>query len=181
MDEKLLLENGVDILYGSYVIDASTKCQKITELYVQNKSGKTAYQVKSVVDATGDADICKVSGAATELFAKGNSLASWYYYFKSGRVRLRLLGAIDDPDNPDQEGRLIDRKFSGVDGDELSEMTVLAHAEMLKDIDAHRKGNPEYVPVCLPSPHEFHLPSPPNSSIPVHMPQHPHLPVPFQE
>ena len=149
--EQMLVKLGVKIIYGTVAVAAETDNGKITHVVIENKSGRSAIAVKSVVDATGDADICKVSGAATELFEKGNSLASWYYYFKSGKVRLRLLGAIDDPNNPDQEGKLSDRKFSGVDGDELSEMTILAHAEMLKDIDSRRKDNPEYVPVCLPT------------------------------
>ena len=36
--EKLLLENGVDIFYGSYVVGVSTDSARINALYVENKS-----------------------------------------------------------------------------------------------------------------------------------------------
>jgi len=39
--EELLLKNGVDILYGSYVVDAEKKDGIIDHLCVENKSGKT--------------------------------------------------------------------------------------------------------------------------------------------
>lgn len=149
--EQLLAKEGVKIIYGTVAVSAECNGDKITHVVIENKSGRSAIEVKSVVDATGDADICKLSGAATAVFEKGNNLASWYYYFKSGKVRLRLLGALDDPDNPDNEAQLSDRKFSGVDACETSEMVMLSHAEMLKDIDAHREDNPEYAPVCLPT------------------------------
>ena len=55
--EQLLLENGVDILYGSYVVGVKKQGQKIESLFIENKSGKTEYSIKTVVDATGDCDI----------------------------------------------------------------------------------------------------------------------------
>ena len=76
--EQLLIENGVDILYGSYVVDAAVEDGRITTLFVENKSGRTAYTVDSVVDATGDCDIAWFAGAPTENFKAGNVLAAWY-------------------------------------------------------------------------------------------------------
>ncbi len=149
--EQLLGRLGVKIIYGTVAVAAECEQDKITHVVIENKSGRSAISTKSVVDATGDADICKLSGTDTALFEKGNCLASWYYYFKSDKVSLRLMGAIDDPDNPDDHQQLVDRKFSGVDAEELSEMVTLSHREMLKDIDAHRKTNPEYAPICLPT------------------------------
>jgi hypothetical protein len=34
---------------------------------VENKSGRSAIAVRNVVDCTGDADICKLSGEKTEI------------------------------------------------------------------------------------------------------------------
>ena len=66
--EQLLLENGVDILYGSYVVGAKTDEKRIKCLYVENKSGRTEYYIKTVVDATGDCDIAWFANAPTDTF-----------------------------------------------------------------------------------------------------------------
>ena len=73
--EKLLLENGVTILYGSYVVAADCKDGKINGLYTENKSGRQFYTVSAVVDATGDCDIAHFAGAPTKTFEQGNVLA----------------------------------------------------------------------------------------------------------
>ena len=66
--EKLLLENGVEILYGTSVCSAITENGKITALITENKSGRVGYTAKSFVDASGDADICFLSGEKTVEF-----------------------------------------------------------------------------------------------------------------
>ena len=132
--EKLLIESGVDILYGSYVVDVETKNDKITKLYVQNKSGKTAYEISSVVDATGDCDVAHFAGVPTETFKQGNVLAAWYYYAGENGHKLRMLGAADIPDEEKTEGEskhLVSRRFSGLDGKEISEMICLSHKATL--------------------------------------------------
>ena len=145
--EKLLLESGVDILYGSYVIDVSTMCQKITELYVQNKSGKTAYQVKSVVDATGDCDIANFAKVPTATFKQGNVLAAWYYFTDEQGYKLQTLGASDIPDEEKtgEQEYLSDRRFTGLDGKELSEMVCLSHKTTLEHWLKAKESNPKAV------------------------------------
>ncbi|MEE1280531.1 MAG: FAD-dependent oxidoreductase, partial [Oscillospiraceae bacterium] len=91
--EKLLTENNVDILYGSYVVDVATENNRIKTLFVQNKSGETAYSVHSVVDATGDCDIAHFAGVPTALFEQGNVLAAWYYFTDQNGHRLQMVGA----------------------------------------------------------------------------------------
>ncbi len=149
--EQMLSRLGVKIIYGTVAVSAECDGDKITHVVVENKSGRSAIAVKSVVDATGDADVCKLADADIALFEKGNCLASWYYYYSDNRVKLRLLGAVDDPDQLENEVRLTDRRFSGVDGQELSEMVMLAHNEMLKNVNLFRNKSPEYAPVCLPT------------------------------
>lgn len=132
--EKLLLENGVDILYGSYVVDVVTKHDRICQLWVQNKSGRTAYDVTSVVDATGDCDIAHFAGVPTTTFRQGNVLAAWYYFTNETGYHLQALGACDVPEE-ERTGKeakpLIDRRFSGLDGKELSELVCLSHSATL--------------------------------------------------
>lgn len=135
LSEKLLLEAGVDILYGSYVVDACTDNGKIKCLYVENKSGRNAYYVDSVVDATGDCDIAKFAGAPTETFKQGNILAAWYYYTDENGYKLQQLGASDIPDeesNGSSVKKLVERRFGGLDAKELSEMVCLSHTATLE-------------------------------------------------
>lgn len=134
--EKHLTEAGVDIMYGSYVVDTEVTDGKITKLFVENKSGRTAYFINGVVDATGDCDIAHFSGAPTETFKQGNVLAAWYYFTDEKGYRLQMLGASDTPDeerNGNDPKPLIDRRFSGLDGEEISEMVQLSHQTTLKN------------------------------------------------
>ena len=146
--EQLLLENGVDILYGSYVVDVETVEEKIKCLFVENKSGRTAYAVHSVVDATGDCDIAWFAGVPTETFKQGNVLAAWYYYVNEKGHKLQMIGASDIPDeerNGKEAKLLIDRRFTGLDGQELSEMVCLSHKTTLDHWLKKREVDPSVV------------------------------------
>ena len=78
--ERLLRHEKVDIYYGTSVCAVSVSQEKITHVIMENKSGRSAMEVKSVVDCTGDADICVQAGEETALFEQKNILAAWYYY-----------------------------------------------------------------------------------------------------
>lgn len=65
-------------------------------MIVENKSGRSAIKADCVIDCTGDADICQLSGAPTALFPNRNPMAAWYYYLKDGDLQLNSLGARDD-------------------------------------------------------------------------------------
>ncbi len=146
--EKLLIENNVDILYGSYVVDVATESNRIKTLFVQNKSGKTAYSVRSVVDATGDCDIAEFAKIPTKTFKQGNVLAAWYYYTNSSGYHLQTVGASDIPDEErtGNEGEpLISRRFTGLDGKELSEQVCLSHKTTLEHWLKKRESDKEAV------------------------------------
>ena len=66
---KLILEltakeYGVNILYMTDVIDVITKGNAISGVIAHNKSGFVYIKGKCFVDATGDADLCKMSGCS---------------------------------------------------------------------------------------------------------------------
>lgn len=146
--EKLLLENGVDILYGSYVVDVSAEKGRITKLYVENKSGRTAYAVGSVVDATGDCDVAHFAGVPTAVFNQGNVLAAWYYYADTSGHHLQKLGASDVPDKErtgSEAKPLISRRFTGLDGREISEQVCLSHTATLENWLKIRESNKDAV------------------------------------
>lgn len=150
--EQLLISEGVKILYGTSVCAAECESGRIKHLITENKSGRFAIEAKSVVDCTGDADICKFSGEDSRLFEQGNLLAAWHYAFDGKEVKLVLLGASDIPDEDrtgDEPAPLINRRFAGIDGEELSDMVVLSHKETLDYVKQMKKDNEEYVPVTI--------------------------------
>ncbi|MBO5213590.1 MAG: FAD-dependent oxidoreductase [Clostridia bacterium] len=146
--EQLLLENGVDLLYGSYVVGVTAAGGRIKSLFVENKSGRTEYTVRSVVDATGDCDIARFAEAPTDTFRQGNVLAAWYYYANKEGNHLQMVGASDIPEEEkdgSEDPPLTNRRFTGLDGRELSEMTVLSHKTTLDHWLKKRKTDPDAV------------------------------------
>ena len=139
--EKLLLENHVDILYGSYVIDVATENDRIKTLVVQNKSGRLEFPVRSVVDATGDCDIAEFAKLPTETFQQGNILAAWYYATDETGYGLQMVGTSDTSAESDgKPGR-----FSGLDGEEISKMVCLSHKVSFEHWLRKRERHPSSV------------------------------------
>lgn len=153
--EQLLLKAGVKILYGSYAVAAHRTDDVIDAIIFENKSGRQAVRVGSVVDATGDCDIAHFANAPTKTFSQGNILAAWYYFNGKSGYDLKPLGFADIPDDQKNESNkvetLIDRRFTGLDGEEISEMVCLSHNELLKDIILKREFDLSYIPTSMPT------------------------------
>ena len=151
--EKLLVESGVEILYGTLAVDTVVEGKKITSVIIENKSGRSAINVKSVVDCTGDADICKLAGAKTAMHGKGNVLAAWYYRGSDSGVKLKMLGFADvvDKNGNSTVKSLIPTRFGGVDAKEISEMEIIAHQKALEDAMKVREEDGSTVPVVFPT------------------------------
>ena len=153
--EDLLRQNGVEILYGTRLAGVQTEAGKITHLMVENKSGRSAYRVRSVVDATGDCDAAWLAGAPTREFAGGNVLAAWYYSVGKEGYKLNMLGFADIPERGTTDGNRVKLseavKFRGLEGAELSEMTIQAHRTMYQDFLKQREKDSEHFPVTMAS------------------------------
>lgn len=159
--EQLLLSEGVRILYGTYACKTVSEEGRITHIITENKSGRNAVKIKkSVIDTTGDADICRLAGEKTRSHEKGNLLAAWYYYISdisSGDYKLNMLGFADIPDeqktkeffdNQLENGK----RYSGLSGEELSLMMQNSHEKILSDIQKKRaSGKPGLFPVTIPT------------------------------
>jgi hypothetical protein len=161
--EKLMAGLGITILYGSAAVGVAKDGGRIAAVIIENKSGRSAIGVKSVIDCTGDADVCHLAGAPTVLYGRGNGLANWYYYFSEGRVSLKMFGLADiapsrkkaaaengsgvvPKDTAMVESLDKGLRFSGVDGFELSRVVLAGHRKMYEDILKCREGAPDYVP-----------------------------------
>lgn len=144
--ERLLLENGVEILYGAQVCDAVVAEGKIEALMVQTRSGRSAIKVKSVVDASGDGVVCRQAGEDTAVFGQQNILAAWYYTAGREGLKLHPLGAADEPDRHKSAKDLeLERKrYPGVTGEDLSQFTLDAHKALLEEYLSHGKPSRDY-------------------------------------
>ncbi len=153
LSEQLLLKEGVEILYGSYAVATDVMDDKINAVIIENKSGRQAIKTNTVIDCTGDCDIAHFSGVPCEVFKQGNVLAAWYYSTNNNGYQLNMLGFCDVPDDQKtkdyKENHLINRRFTGLSGDELSEMTQLSHASTLNDIIKKRKNDNTIFPVTI--------------------------------
>ena len=151
--EKLLLEEGVYILYGTYAVGVNASENKIKYIITENKSGRVAYKVKSVVDATGDCDIANFACAPTEKFNQGNVLAAWYYSVGNDGYKLNMVGFADIPDEERNEHNKIEtltaRRFSGLDGEELSEQMCMSHQSTYADFLKKRECDDTIMPVTI--------------------------------
>ena len=149
--ERLLRNEGVHILYDTTICNVVREDNRITAVIVENKSGRSAYQVGSVVDATGDADICARAGVTTDTYKEGNILAAWSYAFEQGNVKIKTVGAVDDPASSSEEESISDKRFSGIDGEENSEMLQRAHQIVLSRAIESRKTDDTYEIVTIPT------------------------------
>ena len=153
--ERLLLEAGVRILYGTYAVAARRAGSRIEAVMIENKSGRQAVQAASVIDATGDADIAFFAGVPTETFQQGNLLAAWYYFSGKAGYDLRMLGFCDIPEEQKTAQNTIetleDRRFTGLDGAEISQFMQLSHLSVLNDVKKQRQKDPSLIPVTIAS------------------------------
>ena len=153
LSEQLLLKEKVEILYGSYAVATDVSDNKINAVIIENKSGRQAIKSKNVIDCTGDCDIAHFSGVNCEKFKQGNVLAAWYYSTGKDGYKLNTLGFCDIPDDQKdknyKDNHLVNKRFTGLDGAELSNMTVLSHTSTLNDIIKKRENDKELFPTTI--------------------------------
>lgn len=130
--EQLLLNEGVEIMYGTMVCGTEMMGDKIEYLYLENKSGRSAIKVGSVVDSSGDADVCKFAKAKTSLYEKGNELSSWCYQYADGEYGLKMVNhfpALEEYKNEITEVPV--KRYRSLEAAELTEQVIDAHANLL--------------------------------------------------
>ena len=148
--EKLLRREGVKIIYGASVVATRVEDRKITDVIIEGKGGREAVVVRgSVVDCTGDADVCKLAGAKTAEYAPGNKLASWYYAVGGGIHRLYMCGVLDVSNEDNATPIDNNHRFTGLDTYELSEMVQLGHISMMQDFLNRREKISDLVPSTI--------------------------------
>ena len=148
--EQLLKRESVHIIYGAQVAGAVVDDGKIRDIIIEGKGGREAIEIRSsVVDATGDADVCKLAGAKTATYAPGNKLAAWYYGYGNQNFKLYMCGVLDVVNDADATALNDKRRFGGLDTDELSEMMQISHNATLHNLLEKRKKVADLVPTTI--------------------------------
>jgi hypothetical protein len=149
--EKLLLSEGVKILYGATVVATDMKNGRIEHVIIEGKGGREAIKINNcVVDCTGDCDVAYKAGAPTAEFPYGNKLAAWYYFRNADTESgLTMLGVCDDMTEKTRE--LTGKRYRALGTEELSDMTIDSHASTLADIMRRRAGGDNIYPTAISS------------------------------
>ncbi len=148
--ERRLIAEGVKLLYGTTAVAATRRGDKLEAVIFENKSGRFAITAASFVDATGDADLAVFSDTPTALYGRGNLLAAWYYFNGSTGYDLTMLGEAEPPAwQTGGEKPLSVRRFGGIDGEEITDFTCLAHEAILRDMEKRRETHPEVHPLTV--------------------------------
>ena len=159
--EELLIENGVDILYDTQVCDTLIEDGRLTGAIVENTDGRSVLKAKAFVDASGDARLFHMSGAATATYARENILAAWYYSNQDGKLKLNKLGTIEESNcvvtDRQVDKPLSSRRFRGVEASEVNEFLLLSHRQMLFDMRKKRKELTDYEPAFIPGMPQFRM------------------------
>lgn len=138
--ERILDEAGVEIIYDTLIVDVARGTDgSITHLVVENKSGCGAFAVKTVVDCTGDADICHLCGEETETAAK-NVRSAWYYAVDEDR-KVILGYAVDEYWKVDERPSLM--KFDGTDWRSVSSQIIESRKLILQSVEEMNRRRAE--------------------------------------
>jgi len=146
--EELVLKEGVEIRYGTKVCDVIKEDESIRFLIIEDKEGEGFIECKAVIDATGDADICWLSGEETVSVDK-NVACGWFFYFDGEKIRRYQFTERYDPYNkivPDKN-----RGFSGVDSNDITEQILKSRKYIREKINELKKENPFIFPVSIPT------------------------------
>lgn len=91
--EQLLVEAGAEILYDCRFAGCVCSAEKVDTILCETKAGRIAFACKTVVDATGDADVCFSAGEQT--IERRDNVCAWWFYSYNGNV-LKLNQKTDN-------------------------------------------------------------------------------------
>ncbi len=138
--EALVTDAGVRLLYDTRVCSVVRDGQRITHVIVENKSGRSAIAARTVIDATGDADVCFLTGEPTESL-DSNVLTGWFYTLEDGQVRLHQHTHPYCPRATREGGK--GPFFRGDDAQQVTEHLLQTRATIRTKLAALRARDPQ--------------------------------------
>ncbi|MDO9543163.1 MAG: FAD-dependent oxidoreductase [Kiritimatiellia bacterium] len=116
--EHLVIKHKIKLWYDTRFCAVRKTGRNIKALLVENKSGRGAIECKTVVDASGDADVCAAAGEHT-VALRTNVKSGWFYYYDGRKVRLNPLSEWYD-----ESGRSVPGAKRGFAGDRAEDVTA---------------------------------------------------------
>jgi 2-polyprenyl-6-methoxyphenol hydroxylase-like FAD-dependent oxidoreductase len=146
--ERLLVKNKVKLYFDTRFAAVRKEGERISELLIENKSGRGALRCKAVVDATGDADVCAAAGEKT-VSLSSNVRCGWYYYLEDGQLRLSCLSKPRD-----KYGRRVPssgRNFRGDQADQVTAMLLASRQLAMQELaDKAANSKATFFPIMMP-------------------------------
>ncbi|MDD5706840.1 MAG: FAD-dependent oxidoreductase, partial [Kiritimatiellae bacterium] len=144
--EKLVVEEGVALLYDTRVCAVRRENECISHVIVENKSGRAALACRTVVDATGDADVCALAGEKT-VSLDSNVLAGWFYTLTNGELKLHQLSNRYSPhaERRDADGPF----FRGDDAVQVTDHILQTRMKVRQYLETTRAQRPNDDPQLI--------------------------------
>ncbi len=147
--EELLVEAGVTVFYNCRFSNVKKDNGRITEIILDSKDGRVALRCKAIVDATGDADVCAVSGEKTVVFKK-NIRTVWFYSYDGKDLKLHPL--TDDMYHISVNQPL----YNGVNQADIFRFNYDGHQMIMDKIrQMQREKGRNVYPVLIPTQSDF--------------------------
>lgn len=148
--EALVVRAGIDLFYDTRCCEVVKQGNRIQALCLENKSGRWALLCRTVVDASGEADVCARAGEET-VSHRTNVAGGWFHYVRGNEV---ILHPLTRPFTADPaflpEGV---RGYAGDDGCDVTAQ-ILESRQMIRESLAQLRqqspGVPVY-PIFLPT------------------------------
>jgi len=127
--EKLILASGVKLYYDMRFCGVSKdrRSGKIAAVVVESKSGRQAIRCRTVIDASGDADVCAAAGEPT-ISLDTNAPSAWCYAYDGRKLQLQKVQGVIDRFARPVKGQ------KGYRGDDVESLTqqVIDSREMIR-------------------------------------------------
>lgn len=162
LDEYMKDEN-VDVIFDTNFCSPIMEGRECKGVIVENKSGRTAYLAKMVVDASGDADVCFRAGIPCE--EKENIVSHWTYEVDLDRIRsredqsiihnlrLRWFGLRPDKNNEDSPIPT----FYGTTSQGVNDYLKLSRSLALEYLKKEQQQREGYAMLTLPLMPQFRM------------------------
>lgn len=150
--EQALLEAGVTLFYGAQISGAADENRQLTGVRIETKQGQEWIRAKSMVDATGDADLCYFAGEPT-VTAPDNRRTGWYFSHDGRQLKLHQLTDPLTGDPPPGS-----RFYDGTELDDISQQVIDGRRMIAAHVDRLRQEQgPNHYPLLIPSFHGLRM------------------------
>lgn len=149
--EEELLNNNVNILYGSHISGVNCESNSIKSIIIETKTGKQEILGKTFIDATGDADICYFSGEET-VEDNNNRKSGWYFSYDNKELKLNQLADPLYTKLPTGS-----RLYSGINMKDITDICIDGRKMILDDVKKKMKKNKDIYPLIIPSFHGLRM------------------------